>query len=1185
MQFPIVREYQTDILQKNRENKIEDEPHHIPAATPSRIFAVDHGPFFTKDLKLKAPNGEPLIYKKHYRIFRQMSRLTKLAGQKVAGLIELLDPAIEDFTVTYHSMGEMSLVDNDLLDLIEAAVNDDRPVWWDNISNKRPYWNPTLHTHSLLYEIMAFQDFVEVLELILVKLNENARSLIEVRIDHYLNLIRNYVAVHRESLGNMLLRHQAAYNEHGLTAAQIGMQNVDNFATARGSNVLQGRADMHLTVAGLRTIIENYGFNSDEFLKINTLPISAYGNNNFIPPSIDGSFEGLGGTSETAGICTEYDGTVVYLANRMDGRVRGLYFSTLSNPYSHSGKLTYTSYKYTHQRFEQDGTSVDRIAQGSGDEVILVGNNHTGNYYIGLTNGTLDPTKTVYSRLNMDAIINLVNPNDRALALDALENAMFSRINVALMGEWIYVFFAHGYKTPGVWEDPSISDNRYRHIYRVRASDVAAQLDVTLVQQNVTFDDIKGVQHNNAPFWRWANIVGSAASGYNSYIYDFNVPPVSIVGCYRSQQTFSCEHRDKPGKYLVRFMTYFWSRYNNPTGIVGVEGTIEILYEFDPSTNTFVKLKSSPVPSINWADTSNFPPYAMPGLTSVADQQGANVMDDGAIIASGGRYQSYPRLAVVYKPLLSRTRFETMMMGWLENTQWQWQGSYLEGIVSPLKSSVKPRSFLFAPGGEFYTAATNENSDLNGLFFRTVAGKLAVREDVTNLLLPNVVARPLSNNVKKVNAIPHMGGISVTVPSAQLDTFGIEVGDSAFAMGVQYRFLNYSGNYWPAVTNLDDIRVFPSHNVISESDGTLSIQPTETILYPASIVEQLKAQVQYPALMAQSNGVPVVVADPSGRLVNKFGWLPTLVMVQYSPTGTPDFYATLMSIVPTYSVVGNVRTVTGFTVLDKINLFSPNSSPTSLASPGWSPAMGGASPDTSHGSMRCGIHVNGNDLQIVFDSGVVFSGPGDGIRLNGFLRYPNKTTQRWSTNQLESYVSLGGNSGFTHWTVVPDDGPVAAHPYAVSTGGAATIFRGLTTGKNYLLGSVYPETGWVIFFQTEIAATFNGKRYTLPLGNIDLRDIDASPYNKTFYIYALLENGEARYEISLEKRVETPFLVWVGTAVTNERQIITVERFNVFTINGHRVSELKRGNSIPASSGLVGSEGQIPWIRPSELLP
>lgn len=1188
MQFPIVREYRDDILNRNPENEIRGEPFSVEPGEWTRVIVPRHSPFFVKSLKLYFANGEPMEPGVHFQIWRIMPKLTGLAAQGVSCMIELLDDNITEGLMDYDVVGEFSLFDNTMMYLIMGAVNDDRPIDWNNLHHKPLFFPPTLHKHSLLYDVMAFQDLIDLLDLIVSTKEAFGRPLIQVKIDHYFDLFNNYLTIFKSMLVEYINNHVNAYNSHGLTDVQVGLEKVDNFRTASTmADIMSGRNDLHMTVSGLKTIIEQTGFDANEFLAKDSLPIAQYGNTNFIPPSIDGSFEGLGGISETAGISMESDGTVVFLSNRMDGRVSGLYYSTFDKLWTYGGnKMKYTSFRYTHQKFEQDGASVDRIAQGSGSEVILVANNRTNHYYIGLTNGTLDPTKHVYSRLDLSLIFNLIRPGDPAAARDVLESSsMFQRINIALMGDWIYVFFAHNLSSPGVSEDSVIGDARYKHIYRVRKADVAAQIDVALEQQTVSFQDIRGNQFNNAPFWRWDTPVGTNATGYTHYIFDFSAPTTQMAGCYRSQQTTTAAHRDKPGKYLVRFTTYYWCRYNSANkGALGVELTIEILYEFDPVTNTFTKLKNTPIPYIDWEGTMPVWNNTWASLTAVDREQGLAVLEDGSIIASGGRYPGYPRLIVGIKSINAVTRFEAMEKLWYNELQTSFVGSWEEEVLSPITSSIKPRSMLFTTTGSIYTAGLQDAPSTVGLFAKTVSGRLISRPEVSNRLLTNVVSQPLTNNIKRINAEPRIGGANVSVPTAQLSNYGMDIGDSAFCTGMQGKYYNAQaiGAYWGATPDPEAIRIFGSHNLIQESNGTLSIQPTSDIIYPAAIVNQFKREVQFPALMDQTPNTAVTITDPTGRLTDKFGWLPVLVTITYSPTFSIDVYSTTLSIVPVYSVSGTTRTVTGYTVLDRVHLNSPGNAPQSGGA-NWVWYPGGAVAESSHGVARTGYYLDGNTLSIVVDPGVQWSGPGDSLRPNTYLRYPDRNTQRWGTGQFDAYIQLHGNTGFTHYTVLPDSGPSPAWPYDQSTGGAATIYRGV--GNNPLLASVYPEVGWVVFFQTSITAIFNGKPYVMSAGNVDLRDFDADPTNKTFYIYVKLENGVASYDVTQEKRFETPFQLWVAKVVTNDRQIITIERYNVFTINGNRVSEIKRGNSIPGSSGLVNTEGQLPWLRSSEMLP
>jgi hypothetical protein len=194
------------------------------------------------------------------------------------------------------------------------------------------------------------------------------------------------------------------------------------------------------------------------------------------------------------------------------------------------------------------------------------------------------------------------------------------------------------------------------------------------------------------------------------------------------------------------------------------------------------------------------------------------------------------------------------------------------------------------------------------------------------------------------------------------------------------------------------------------------------------------------------------------------------------------------------------------------------------------------------------------------------------------VHYANRSTKRWTSVDEE-----GTSTGTPILCITPDNGISRAHPWNFSTGAAGTIQNGPV--NNALVGSVYPETGWIIFFKTDINVVFNGQPAVLPAGTVDLRDIDTSPQNKTFYIYALMRDGVAQYEVTTQKRLESAYQLWVATVKTNASQILTIDRYNVLAMNGHRVSEVKRGNSIPATSGLVNEEGQIPWFYQSEILP
>ena len=1187
MNFPIVPEYRDDIMHVNPDNEVRGEPFKMAAGVFSRIVIPLKSPFFVKSLRVYNGNREPLTLetddrKGDYRIYKIMAGLTELTAAPVACMVEFTNQDITSGFFDYDVVGEFSLFDAALMAMIIDSGKDDRPVWWEYLRGKPPAFRPKLHGMSLIYDIVAFKDTISLLDSILAYMDANSRTIAEIKIDHYVLLLKHYLAVYSTELLNNLNRHMGSYNSHGFNKVQSGLSLVDNFATARGNDLLKPHSNMHLTPNGLKTIINSIGFNANELLENGKIAISQFGNSNFIPPSLDGSFEGLGGKIETAGITMENDGSIALLWNRMDGRIDGLYYSVVENPYSNL-KLTYTSYRYTHQRLVADDINPDVIANGTGKDVIMVGDTRKQRYYIGVTNGTLDPSKHVYSEINLDAMkVALGNQN-------ANLGSSFGSMNIFLTGDWIYITLATHILDGSVDANNPSLDLRYRYFYRVPVASVRAQINVTAEAVRLTYTDGDGASFANATHWCWG---GSEVAYrdpislqwlFNRYYFKFKVPMITS-GYYRSQHSYVEPIPDKPGKFILKMTSAFYILDVNGVGTPTMNFVIDMTYEFDPNTGVMVLLSKTPNAEV-------LDPQAPPDLNATLfllnyldSNQGSVVLDDGSIIAGGGSYQSFPRNVVVMRTSNFRTRYDILRRNW--NTEMGLiiqANNIVETLVSPLKSSIMPKSMLLGNGGDAYVAATGENINLSKVYYRQSAGKLAPRANVDNLFYNNVVSRPLSNAVWEVNALPYVGGAYVTTPSAQLDSYGTDLGEFTFCMGCQKQFLNLTGlpGDWPVGSNPEDIMLKTRHANRVEADGTLTFTNNGSILYPAAIVDLLKREVDDVAKMLACPKTFVAVCDPSaGPLTEKYGWLPVLVMINWAEVGTLNRRGTLLSIQPTYSVSGNDRTVTGYTVLDKKHVTWANTA-YRLTPTSWDATLGGYTTGTRHGAMRCGFYVNGTSLIGFLDSGVQAVGVGDSLQT--FARFNfNRTTQRWA--DASTILGITGQGGSANHTVVtPDNGVILLLPWSSSTGGAGSLYNGGV--NNPLLASVYPEVGWTIFAQAAIKATFQGKSYTIPAGTLDLRDVSTSPGNKTFYIYALLRDGIPQYEVAEDKRLETPFRLWVGKVVTGASQILTIERFNVFVLNGNRVSEIKRGNCIPASSGLANSEGQLPWLRNDELLP
>lgn len=1183
MNFPLVPEYRTDLLRVNPDNQVRGEPFVLERSTYSRILVPRHAPAFGKSVRLYNANRQELVPGKDWRIFKIMGNLTELTAQSVTCMIEVMNTEVLAGYIDYDIVGEFSLFDDSLMRMIAEMVGQDtNQISWDQIRNKPEWFRPTLHGHSLIRDIMYFKDFVELVDGVLQIAKTQGRTVVEAKISHYFNTFTNYLNAYRTEIVAKLNTHKAAYNAHGLNKGHIGLPLVDNFGTVRGLDALVRRGDKHLTPTGLKAIIRDRSTDLDQLLPVNQLPISQFGNSNFIPPSIAGSFEGLGGISETAAICMETDGTIVFLENRMDGRVKGLYFSVLTDPYT-APKRTYTAYQYEHQKFKADNSNPDRIVQGSGGEIIMVADSLNGKFYLGLTNGTLDPGKHVYSSVDMSAIVNAM-PNGYDMI------GMIGQFSIVSMGDWIYLFVASPYLNKAA---PWPAGNNFRHCFRAPKATVQATNPVAFTPVNLTYRDGDNVQVTNQPYWRWGTPVptpGGASDEYSKWYFSFvQTAGVKTTGTYRSQQSYACEIPTKPGKYLLRFTSGWWCNYTIPNLSQTFNCMIEMVYEIDPITNVMTLVRQTPKSTPIDMTVGN-PELAntVYGLVFLDKEQGGAVLEDGTLIASTAAYQSFPRGVMMYRSKTAKSRYAMMNRGW--NTGMGELEQYLdqmEEIVSPLKSSVKPRSFMLGNKGDFYCAVDPATLTFNRLYYRSSPGKLAVQPNVTNLYVPNVLARPLSNDVREVRGPSIMGGATVTGPSASLA--GItDLGLTTFCFATQTRWLNGAihPGQWPTTSDPDDIKLMTNHTIRNEANNECTVVPAGTILYPKAIVDRLKNEVADPAGLAICPSVVVQVCDPTGGPLNaNFGWLPVFVVISWAKVGTTQRRTTLLSITPTYSG-GTDKTVTNYTVLDKIHYGEGIDNVAAELTPTkWDIGFGGNQPNGTHGAMRVGYYVDGNTLRGYVDPAVTAAGIGDSLVVKFIFSYTDRASRRWSAapGDVVGYI-IGQSGGGNHQAVVPDGGVVTAMPHITTTGGAATIFEGVNN-DHYLLGSVYPQTGWLIYFQTEIKAVFNGIQYTFPVGSVDLRTVDPSPGNKTFYIYAMVEDGKPTYVVAQDQRLESPFQVWVAKVTTNSTQIIEIERFNVFAINGNRVSEIKRGGAIPATSGLASKEGQLPWIRDNELIP
>lgn len=136
-------------------------------------------------------------------------------------------------------------------------------------------------------------------------------------------------------------------------------------------------------------------------------------------------------------------------------------------------------------------------------------------------------------------------------------------------------------------------------------------------------------------------------------------------------------------------------------------------------------------------------------------------------------------------------------------------------------------------------------------------------------------------------------------------------------------------------------------------------------------------------------------------------------------------------------------------------------------------------------------------------------------------------------------------------------------------------------GSPILLASQDVAQGFIIYFTEPTSLLLSGKSFTLPVQNIDLSTVKANPANSTFYIYAVMQEGLAKYiatETVIAESGTTAYnTFWIGTVTTNALQIETINIFKRSRLDVFGTSLEAAGSSIPVSYGLPTGSGTINW--------
>lgn len=1173
-----------DIHGTNPVNTFKGEK--VPLTDKGLNWIIPNGsPFFGEPNLVKVYNakGQKLVLNQDYFLEEEFEPFVKAAGRRIVCFIRLTDAIVLQnafVTVDYQSIGAWFVPRNSLEDWL-TAINSggSQPIPWDMVFQVPATLPPEYHSHSAKTEIgdwfeltFFFQQLTGIRATRDPDISVKLQTIVD---DAYEALFRA-----RDEQQSALNDHARNYNNpHGYDKTTVTLGNVANQATATPAEDLAGtRNDVNSTPYGVIQLAKTFVADTDKAMYNGILPMSSFGGETFIPPSISGSFEGMGQYNEVSGICREPSGILTMLTNHTDGRTDGLYFTTVENYNNANIRVLYTNYKYAPPSLTALGFVPNRIVSGSGNKVIMVGKAGTNNWYLALTDSTFDPAAHSYVKVDMAAVNkDFSNPWGN-----------YDTAVIHYMGD--YLVLAQGYR-----DAEGVSHTRF---YRVSTSDVRSGKAVAWELINLTYQTWEGVAVSGPDFKAIA-ITRDASNSVTKLGPFTAVRPFQSLSLIRRALNVSAEKSGGAGVYYWHMANYYHMALSVAPNFINVAATFEMIYEFNPATGAMVLTFKTPAVTFDALTTT----YIGADLNHMDNSMVSNNAPSTVVLSTGDIVSScvfetgaaFPCSLKAVKLTGRDSEEQAVANPWSIKSQTVQRAVLTNPVVDPpTLNGTGPGSLSYETDGEIFSAI-NQKTFTREMYCRQVSGGYQVRDGVNNLQVPNLNSRPLTTAIYKANLLPTDGSINFTGTAADLTTGGVECGSSSLSM---FGYTSTSPSGW--IPKQPELRAPSSSGVAFTFPRTYSRvldAVNKKATYKADTFYGMR-QAILDKLKGYTTDSPVHWTVTWNHLSDEMGGMfkglnLVIAVVTWTIPTTNKVRTQLLLLRPVVEAPNTshpgVYLITDFTALHVPANHRQWSGVTSTASPGYYPVGVYAS------KPLCSLYRNGNSLKMLLQASFLFASAEQGYSSMHTVVDIDLTTNLFSGLFAGSIPAVRGDiacmipkAGMSD-LVLSGNAPETLNIGIPSplkydnTGSAAAIYK--AAGVSYMTMSVYPDAGWLLFIQDQIRVMINGTVYYAPGGTLDLRDVDAAPQNKTFYLYITVEDDEPKYIISGNVLRKTNAFMRVATLVTNDKQILTVSRESPFMIGDLLLSYTREGGIIPVSTGFPQDTGQFAFLSQSELLP
>jgi len=947
---------------------------------------------------------------------------------------------------------------------------------------------------------------------------------------------------YNSAMAQLMLHTSATGGIHKVSAMTTSLGLVDNIAAATLEQITSGGFDdLYITADGFSTLAAKvFGDFSTKLHSQGINPISTYGDISWLPPDVSGSFEGAGmaGSGDAGGFSLiEDDGTWIGLRRGTNGTSQGLYYFYLSNAEDRIDSVgpVRMNLRYSPANRPSGFECLDTI---SSDVGVIVGQGYghaTYNGFVSLTNGTMDVTKHYTGYFNIQT---------------AFGRGITPHASACVVGNYVYLFIPVSSTS---WQNVSeVADPYDIDVYRCPTSQIISG-------GAVTWEAMKS--------WNSTGLWGN--TGVSDSI---RVAPTML----------SVDPAKKP---FILHENRAWTTVYSP-----IHSGRRTMCCVDPNNVNQVRLA---VYHTVWSSLANGTSL----MPNIGFSVLVNVAGKTAVVEDGANYIKH------VSPNQNTLQLQSNAVITADKiTGFNYAGNYWPNTL------VTARGYLLSRGSGNQADETNrfiraELSNFANRFDALRIGKRVIRP-LTNIPDPIRVGSQFTNNAMNPRMLPGLNLLfngTTTAQTAQWTYGRVKrlqfMGDPTFNYGT----IN-SGvikGWAPNSTRME----FPNNIAFNQgvfitrtgSDGSLVCDasvmsgPSSLSSAGASINKDLVISGSFNWQPNEGNNVALSAARQilGKQNINQYAWviyvpqdanLPVL-MVLSATTARDDsigFRATIALVELTYNG-SRSGAIAGYT-LKRI-----------IKSPTWEQMPGGAYTqfETMAGiqSYKCadGTYIMSIGVPTVLGA----YGGQTGWHWYAAVKPGAKTIEDSSVKEYSHgyFPTSALPSGFVH----PSYG-LCMLDYQTNQANYSAIMAINVMATTYdefvawqpkqklIIGAQEVEQGWIVYFTADAPVFLAGREYTLPATAIDLRSIDSSPGNKTFYAYVRLTVTGIEYFLTTTPSAPTITMMYIGRITTIASQISTIQISKRVRVDTFELSAPHIGSAIPISTGVPSGSGNFVWF-------